>query len=411
MPEAVVIGGGVGGLAAGVALRRQGWDVTVLERARQLENVGSGFVIAANALRALDTLGLGDRVRELSQVRGEVGIRRPDGRWLVSTTEDRAREIYGDSMVLLLRATLIGLLAEALGEERLRLGVEVTGVDPDTGTVRVSPADRANGGPAGAAVGRPAGGGAGVSELRADLVVAADGIHSATRRALFPDHPGPVYSGVTAWRGLVPRPDIPVTSTETWGRGLVFGTHLLAGDLVYFYATDLSPAGATHTDERAELLRRFGEWHEPIPELLRAAGPERILRNDVFSFATPLPAFHRGRVALLGDAAHPMTPNLGQGACQAIEDAVVLAHHVGEGGGPAAYTAARRDRTAAITRSAMSICRATQLRNPVAVRLRDTGMALASRLRPDLMLRSMNEVLGWRPPASAGNGREPAAPA
>jgi 2-polyprenyl-6-methoxyphenol hydroxylase-like FAD-dependent oxidoreductase len=279
VPEAVVIGGGVGGLAAGVALRRQGWDVTVLERARQLENAGSGFVIAANALRALDTLGLGDRVRELSQVRGEVGIRRPDGRWLVSTTEDRAREIYGDSMVLLLRATLIGLLAEALGEERLRLGVEVTGVDPDTGTVRLSPAGRESGGPAGE--------GAGMSELRgelrADLVVAADGIHSATRRALFPDHPGPVYSGVTAWRGLVPRPDIPVTSTETWGRGLVFGTHLLAGDLVYFYATDLSPAGATHTDERAELLRRFGGWHEPIPELLRAAGPERILRNDVFS--------------------------------------------------------------------------------------------------------------------------------
>lgn len=396
MPEAVVIGGGVGGLTAGVALRRRGWDVTVLERAGRLENVGSGFVIAANALRALDTLGLGDRVRELSRVQGEVGIRRPNGRWLVSTTEDRARERYGDSMVLLLRATLIGLLAEALGGERLRLGVEVTGVDPDTGTVRVSPA-------------RPEGAGGG--ELRADLVVAADGIHSATRRALFPDHPGPVYSGVTAWRGLAPRPDVTVSSTETWGRGLVFGTHLLAGDLVYFYATDLSPAGAVHADEREELLRRFAGWHEPIPALLDAVEPERILRNDVFSFATPLPAFHRGRVALLGDAAHPMTPNLGQGACQAVEDAVVLAHVVGEGQGLAAYTAARRDRTAAITGSAMSICRATQVRNPVVVGLRDAGMALASRLRSDLMLRSMDAVLGWRPPASAGNGRGPAGPA
>ncbi|MEU8108294.1 FAD-dependent monooxygenase [Nonomuraea muscovyensis] len=424
MPEAVVIGAGVGGLAAGVALRRAGWDVTVLERAGRLENVGSGLAVAANALRALDTLGLGDRVRELSRVQGELGVRRWDGRWLVSTTEDRARELYGDSVVLMPRATLVGLLAEALGGERLRLGVEVTGVDADTGTVRTSPAEGADGGRTGAArtdagrtnagragAGRGAAGHEGVGEVRADLVVAADGIHSATRRALFPGHPGPVYSGVTAWRGLVPRPDVPVASTETWGRGLVFGAHLLAGDLVYFYATDVSPPGAVHADEREELLRRFGGWHEPIPALLRASERERILRNDVHHFAAPLPAFHRGRVALLGDAAHPMTPNLGQGACQAIEDAVVLAHVAGEGRGLAAYTAARLDRTAAITRRGVSICRATRLRNPVAVRLRDTGMSLAARLRPDLMLRSMDEVLGWRPPASAANGREPAGPA
>ncbi|MEV0597160.1 FAD-dependent monooxygenase [Nonomuraea cavernae] len=384
MPNAVVIGGGVGGLTAGIALRERGWDVTVLERAKHLDQVGSGLAIAVNALRALDTLGLGDRIRELSRLQGEAGICRPDGRWLMRTSEGRARERYGDSVVVMLRATLAEVLADALGEQRLRLGTTVTGVDPVTGTVHT-----------------------GAGDLRADLVVAADGIHSATRSALFPEHPGPVYSGVTAWRGLVPSSGPVVRSTETWGRGLVFGVHQLARDLVYFYATDQAPAGAAPADEREELLRRFGGWHEPIPELLRAVDPARILRNDVHYLDRPLPALHRGRVALLGDAAHPMTPNLGQGACQAIEDAVVLAHVAG--GDLAGYTAARLRRTTDIVRRSMTICRATKTRAPAVVRLRDLAMSLAGRLSPDLMLRSFDGVLDWTPPAPASSGQGPAA--
>ncbi|MER6947224.1 FAD-dependent monooxygenase [Nonomuraea sp. NPDC000554] len=384
MRKAVVIGGGIGGLTAGIALGREGWDVTVLERAERLEAVGSGLAIAANALKALDTLDLGDRVRELSRLQGKLGIRRPDGRWLVHTTEDHAQARYGDSIVIMLRATLLDTLAQALGPARLRLGTTVTGVDPATGVVRT-----------------------GSGDLEADLVVAADGIHSATRAALFPERPSPAYSGVTAWRGLVPWPGPAVRSQESWGRGQVFGVHQLADDVVYFYATDVLPAGAALGDEREELLRRFGDWHDPIPELLRASESGRILRNDVYYVDTPLPAFHRGRVALLGDAAHPMTPNLGQGACQAIEDAVVLAHLAG--GDLAAYTQARLERTSKVVRRGMSICRATKIRNPVAVRLRDFGMAMAGRLSSDLMLRSMDEILSWRPPVRSGSGQGPAA--
>ncbi|MFD2349361.1 FAD-dependent monooxygenase [Nonomuraea ferruginea] len=98
---------------------------------------------------------------------------------------------------------------------------------------------------------------------------------------------------------------------------------------MYFYATDVAPAGGAAGDERAELVRRFGGWHEPIPELLRTADPAHVLRNDLYYLREPLPAMHAGRVALVGDAAHAMTPHLGQGACQSIEDAVVLAHLAG----------------------------------------------------------------------------------
>ncbi|MEV4800925.1 FAD-dependent monooxygenase [Nonomuraea sp. NPDC049421] len=409
MARAVVIGGGIGGLSAGVALLRKGWDVTVLERAPAVEPVGSGLAIAANALKALDVVGLGDRIRALAHAQGPMGLRRADGRWLARATEEEADDAYGDSVVVMLRATLLdvltGALAETGGPGRLRLDTTVTEVDAERGVVRTQAGD-----------------------LEADLVVAADGIHSATRRDLFPGHPGPVYAGVTAWRGLIPLADLeesqdpraPSRSPETgsrdgrdalrmprsesWGRGTVFGIHQLAGDLVYVYATDVAPPGGTAADEREELLRRFGDWHEPIPALLRAADPARIIRNDVHYHATPLPAFHRGRVALVGDAAHAMTPNLGQGACQAIEDAVVLAHLAdpgASGGGLAAYSAARTQRTARVVRRSMTLCRLTKWRNPAAVWLRDAGVAAASRLSPDLMLRSMDEVLRWRPPAQA----------
>ncbi|WP_327589336.1 FAD-dependent monooxygenase [Nonomuraea sp. NBC_00507] len=377
MPRAVVIGGGIGGLSSGIALRRNGWDVTVLERAPKIDPVGSGLAIAANALKALDTLALGDHLRKLSRIQGQVGIRRGNGPWLVRTTPDAAQARYGDSVVVTLRATLMEVLADALGADRLRLGISVSGVDAGEGIVRTHEGD-----------------------LRADLIVAADGIHSKVRQALFPEHPGPTYSGVTAWRGLVPRGNLEIRSTESWGKGLIFGVMPLADDMVYVYATDVLPAGTAFEDEREELLRRFGDWHEPIPALLRAADSGMIKRNDVYSFDTPLPAFHRGKVALVGDAAHAMTPNLGQGACQAIEDAVVLAHMVGSGG-LSAYTAARLGRTSKVVRQSRRICGMTKIRNPVAVRLRDLGMSLAARTMPDMMLRSMDEVLSWRPPMGA----------
>ncbi|WP_406674223.1 FAD-dependent monooxygenase [Nonomuraea sp. N2-4H] len=396
MARAVVIGGGVGGLSAGVALLRKGWEVTVLERAPAIEPVGSGLAIAANALKALDALGLGDRVRALAHAEGPLMLRRADGRRLTATTEEAADGAYGDSVVAMLRAALLdilaGGLAEAGGPDCLRVGTAVTGVDAQRGVVRTSAGD-----------------------LAADLVVAADGIKSLTRRALFPGHPDPSYAGVTVWRALIPLGDVRlddgspcdpsrVPRSESWGRGAVLGVHLLAGDQVYIYATDVAPPGGAAPDEREELLRRFGDWHEPIPALLRAADPARIIRGDIYYQATPLPAYHRGRVALVGDAAHAMTPNLGQGACQAIEDAVVLGHLADParpGESLAAYTAARKERTTRIVRRSLTLCRMSRLRNPLAVRLRDSALTAANRISPDLMLRSMDEILRWRPPAEA----------
>ncbi|MEU6709178.1 FAD-dependent monooxygenase [Streptomyces wuyuanensis] len=392
--RAVVVGGGIGGLTAAVALHQSGWHVTVLERAEALAPVGAGIGLAPNSQRALDVIGLGDRVRELAAWQGEGGLRDPAGRWLDRTGSAAAAERFGGPLVLLHRATLVGILASALPAGTVRTGApaELTDAGDDRRAAVVTTPDGA---------------------LRADLVVAADGIGSAVRRSLFPGHPGPRYSGFTTWRVVVPAPDRPFTPHETWGRGALWGTQPLEDGRVYAYAAALAPAGRrAPDDEKAELLRRFGDWHDPVPGVIAAAEPGGVLRHDVHHMAEPLPAYHLGRVALLGDAAHAMQPTLGQGGNQAIEDAIVLAHHAGRGhdvvGRLPAYTEERLPRTMGIVRQATRTGRLAMLSGVAPVAARNALIRAVSRLGPGIVLRGFDGIAGWRPPGRTyAAGAEP----
>ncbi|MFJ3583578.1 FAD-dependent monooxygenase [Streptomyces sp. NPDC090127] len=382
--RAVVIGAGIGGLTAAVALHRSGWDVTVLERAAALTPVGAGIGLAPNAQRALDVIGLGDRVRALSAWQGDGGMRAPDGRWLARTSAQAAADRFGGPLVLLHRATLVEILTAALPDGVVRTGAPATVADP--------------GDDARPAVVRTPDG-----DVEAELVVGADGIHSAVRGALFPGHPGLRYSGFTTWRVVVPAPDRPFAPHETWGRGRLWGTQPLKDGRIYAYAMAAAPEGAhAPDDERAELHRLFGDWHHPVPEILAAVAPDAVLRHDVHHLPDPLPAFHHGRVALLGDAAHAMQPTLGQGGNQAIEDAVVLAHHARPDLPPsralAAYTADRLPRTTAIVRKAARTGRLTLVSARPAVAVRDALITAVSRFGPGLVLRGFDGIADWRPP-------------
>ncbi|MEU2389555.1 FAD-dependent oxidoreductase [Streptomyces sp. NPDC007369] len=418
--RAVVVGAGIGGLTAAHALHRRGWHVTVCERAPELPATGAGIGLAPNALHALDAIGVDAAARAAgSAVPATMGVRRPDGRWLtrVATADMAAR--YGTAPIAVPRPEFTAALAAALPPGAVRFGTAVTAVEDAAGR----PTVRTAAGPG----------------LPADLVVAADGIRSPLRRAYFPAHPGLHYIGETAWRTIVDAPDLGISAmSETWGRGERFGVTPLSDGRFYLYATAVVPAGTRSADPRAELRDRFGTWHDPIPALLdsvRRLDPADVLQNDLHDLAAPLPTLHHGRIVWLGDAAHAMAPNLGQGGCQAIEDAAVLAHllpagdahllpagdsadgrdaahgtpktvgsagAVGTGSADpipaalAAYTAARRDRTDAVRVRARLVGRLGVLRSPVAAAVRD----LAVRATPGpLALRGMDDLFnGFRLP-------------
>ncbi|MEU9043980.1 MULTISPECIES: FAD-dependent monooxygenase [unclassified Kitasatospora] len=384
--QAIVIGGGIGGLTAALALHRQGIPVAVHERAASLEPVGAGLALAPNALRALDRLGVGERLRALATPHPAIGLRHPSGRWLARTDTATFEAQFGDPIAAVARADVIAALVDALPDGTVRTDSPASLVTPGSATepavARTPDGDR------------PAG-----------LVVAADGIRSATRGLLFPQHPGPRYSGFTTWRTIVTPTRRPDAAGEIWGRGRLAGIVPLADGRVYVYGAALAPAGARAADgdEKAELLRRYGTWCAPVPQLLALAEPERVLRHDVWDLADPLPAHHHGRVALLGDAAHAMCPFQGQGACQAIEDAVVLASLLTPSTDPAAalpaYTAARLPRTTAIVTGSRRIGDLVALRTPVAALLRTTALTLAGLLPARALLSRSAPIYDWQPPA------------
>ncbi|MET8570485.1 FAD-dependent monooxygenase [Streptomyces sp. NPDC004783] len=380
--SAVVVGAGIGGVAAAIGLRRIGWEVTVVERAPVLADVGAGISLHANGIRALDALGVGEAVRAAARPQYTGGTRAPGGRWLARMDGAALERDLGTPIVGIPRALLHRALRAALPAECLVAGAEVTSVDRcDPDRVRIPLGDRV---------------------LEADLVVAADGVGSRLRAELFPRHPGPAYSGSTVLRAITERPVRLDTDFElTWGKGAEFGHIAFADGRAEWHAVLNSPPGVRHPDALAVLRRRFGAWHDPIPALLDATRPDDVLHHDIHELATPLPAFAVGRVALLGDAAHAMTPNLGQGACQALEDAVVLAAALAAGptvaSALARYDAERRPRSQSVARDARRAGRmGQQLAHPLAVALRNTALRLAP---SGATLRTILRHAEWTPPA------------
>jgi 2-polyprenyl-6-methoxyphenol hydroxylase-like FAD-dependent oxidoreductase len=218
-------------------------------------------------------------------------------------------------------------------------------------------------------------------DLHAELVIAADGIRSVIRQTLYPEYKGSRYSGYTAYRGIA---DVQIEDGggETWGRGQRFGFARLIDGRIYWYATANQPAG--QGGDHATVSGDFGEWHEPIPTILAGTPADAVLQNDIHDLTVPLVPFVQGRVVLLGDAAHAMTPNLGRGACSAIEDAGALARHLA-GAGPlgtalAAYDRERRKATTQLVRRSRGVGRVGQVENRVVCAIRDGLFALGGKL-------------------------------
>ncbi|HZX05349.1 FAD-dependent monooxygenase [Kribbella sp.] len=345
MSTAIVVGAGIGGVTAAVALQRCGRQVTVLERAPELGEVGAGISVWPSAVAVLEELGV-KGVEKASVPSKPAGMRKPDGRWVVS-----AAELGVEIPVMIHRAQLHDLITAEFGPAiTVRTGYDVRTVSQDADGVTVN------------------------DDLRADLLVAADGIRSVVRGALYPQYAGPRYSGFTAYRGIADL-ELDDGGGETWGRGQVFGFARLIDGRFYWYGTANQPAGTTSEPTV------FESWHDPIPRLI--AGSEKILQNDIYDLTLPLVPFAQGRVVLLGDAAHAMTPNLGRGACSAIEDAGALGRHLGGTDlrtALTAYDAERRPATTKLVKRSRSLGRLAQTENPVVCTLREGLFTLGGKL-------------------------------
>nr|CAM34356.1 putative FAD-depending monooxygenase [Streptomyces tendae] len=383
--HAVVVGAGIGGLAAAVALVRVGWHVTVYERAPELRTEGAGISLLSNAVRSLDRLGAGDAVRAAAAVMlpGGEGVRTPSGRRLMKPADPSFVSRHGLSTLVLPRPALHRALYDALPADCVRTGTEVLRLaGPPAGPVEVSCRDAA-----------------GEHTVPAGLVVAADGTHSRIRRALWPAVAAPAYSGHSVWRGIA-RLDRSEPGGTTWGCGQEFGRMPLRDGRVYWYAVANTPPGRRHPDELAEVVRRFGTWHHPIPALLRATPADEVLHHDVFELAQPLPGYAKGVTALLGDAAHAMTSDLGQGACQALEDAVVLgAELAADSDVPTAlarYDAQRRPRAQTVVEASRRMGRLKLRERWWDVLMRN---ALISVMPPRAGEKAMARIGDWHPPA------------
>src|SRR5262249_16974323 len=302
--KALVIGGGIGGLAAAIALRRAGIEVQVFERAPELREVGAGISLWANALSALDSLGVGSAIRQRGTPDLSAGLRLWNGSLLTRVSSADSVPKSGALCMVMHRAELQTALIEALGREHLFLDTSCTGFRQDREGVTAS---FANG-----------------RSVRGDLLIGADGLNSTVRAQLY-GSTKPTYAGYAAWRAVVRFDLTRLAPGESWGSGARFGHLPMTQDRVYWYATSNEREGERKPgNEKAGLATIFRGWHEPIEALIDATDESAIFRNDIYD-RRGLNKWGEGRVTLLGDAAHPMTPNLGQGACQAFEDAVVLA--------------------------------------------------------------------------------------
>jgi 2-polyprenyl-6-methoxyphenol hydroxylase-like FAD-dependent oxidoreductase len=355
-----IVGAGIGGLTLAIALHRKGFNVNVFENAPTIKPLGAGLTLAGNAVKALMEIGIGDSVLREGKVMKSILIKNAKGSVLASTDAERLSHKYKTiNNFAIHRADLHRVLLKEFPSENIKLDKGCVDVQQTNAEVMLTFSDG--------------------TQASADYAMACDGIHSVIRKKLLPKA-AVRYAGYTCWRAVIDIVPESVDINETveyWGRGSRFGIVPLINNRVYWFAC-LNAAQndeMMHKFQKEDLLIHFKRYASPVTDILKATKNEQLIWSDIIDIA-PIDRFAFDNVVLLGDAAHATTPNLGQGACMAIEDAAVLANCLENY--PSVEEAFRQFeskrilRTTKIVNASRHVGRIAQWENPVLVAFRNS---------------------------------------
>ncbi|MGV0105077.1 FAD-dependent monooxygenase [Nostoc sp. DSM 114160] len=357
----ILIGGGIGGTATALALYRAGFEPIVYERTATLREVGAGVALWANATHVLKELGVLDDVLRQSNPITNYQFFSQMGKELMNLCINH----FEVPALAIHRADLLSLLWRKLSSEHFVLGQTFERFELVGNKVRAYFT-------------------AGLAD-EGDVLIGADGLRSKVRSQLF-GQVKPIYRGMTSYRGLtnyIPNTYKPGYICEFLGSGKAFGFVTIGKGRMYWYVASKAAEGQSDAPvgRKQELQEMFQDWPTPIPELIAATDETSILKTDLYD-RVPIPKWSFSNITLLGDAAHPTLPTMGQGACMAIEDALVVTQCLLEHSDPAAalrqYESRRLVRTKKIVEQSLLIGKVAQLENPVVVAVRNTLMKLLS---------------------------------
>jgi 2-polyprenyl-6-methoxyphenol hydroxylase-like FAD-dependent oxidoreductase len=359
-----IVGGGIGGLTLAIAMQRKGFQVTVYESTPKFKLLGAGLGLAANAVKAFLEIGIADEVLSVGKVMKMFRIADDSGKTIAETNSDEMSRRFGTvNNFTIHRADLHRVLLNQLEPETVVLDKNCVDVHQDVNGVAFHFTDG--------------------TKAYADYLIACDGIHSPIRRKLLPES-SPRYAGYTCWRAVIDK--VPTDfdfnhASESWGVGCRFGIVPLSGNRIYWYAC----INATQNDpvmrsfRIPELLTYFSGFHSPVSEILKLTRSEDLLWGDILDLK-PIARFAFDKIVLMGDAAHATTPNMGQGACLAIEDSAVLANCIEDyetvDEAFKQFEQKRIKRTTKIVNGSWALGKAAQLENPLLISLRNAAVRL-----------------------------------